>query len=94
MGDRRPKRVKRRISYHEVKWLLVPLHLGNLAKNPGGWTDPGISRKERICSVHKKSYGHSFPLPALIRSTYSQLQVPSLHNNDESKLKRTVRYFG
>ena len=31
--------------------------------------------------------------PNLIRSTYSQVQVPPLHNIDESKLKRTVRYF-
>ena len=33
------------------------------------------------------------PPPYLIRSTYSQLQVPSLHNNDESKLKRIIGYF-
>ena len=31
--------------------------------------------------------------PYLILSTYSQLQVPSLHNNDVSKLKRIIGYF-
>ena len=35
----------------------------------------------------------TFLPPDLIRSTYSQLQVPPLHNNDGSKLKRIIGYF-
>ena len=74
-----------------------------MAKNPEGWTDPGISRKQRITAFIRNLMAIPFlppdlmaiPFlpPDLIRSTYSQLQVPSLHNNDESKLKRIIGYF-
>ena len=64
-----------------------------MAKNPEGWTDPGISRKQRITAFIRNLMAIPFLPPDLIRSTYSQLQVPSLHNNDESKLKRIIGYF-